>query len=168
MDCLDIPNKTIFTMEMTPIKFGPGSTDEVAYGRKRLGVKHTSIITDRGIMQLGLPDRVRTLIQEAGISADGFDEVHVEPIDHSFEAIATFVRGRDYDGFVSVGGGSCIDSAKAANLFTTYPAPLMDCVKSPLVLACLFPDRSSHWSPFPRRLQLGVKPRLRPSWMYYP
>jgi hydroxyacid-oxoacid transhydrogenase len=158
MDCLDIPNKTIFTMEMTPIKFGPGSTDEVAYGLKRLGVKHTSIITDRGIMQLGLPDRVRTLIQEAGISADGFDEVHVEPNDHSFEAIATFVRGRDYDGFVSVGGGSCIDSAKAANLFTTYPAPLMDCVKSPLVLACLFPDRSSHWSPFPRRLQLGVIP----------
>jgi len=132
MGCLDIPNETIFTMEMTPIKFGPGATDEVAYDLKRLGVKHTLIITDRGIMQLGLPDRVRTLIQEAGISADVFDEVHVEPTDHSFEAIATFVRGRDYDGFVAVGGGSSIDSAKAANLFTTYPAPLMDYVNKPI------------------------------------
>jgi alcohol dehydrogenase class IV len=63
MGCLDIPNETIFTMEMTPIKFGPGPTDEVAYDLKRLGVEHTSIITDRGIMQLGLPDRVRTLHQ---------------------------------------------------------------------------------------------------------
>src|SRR6266478_3141765 len=132
MGCLDIPNETIFTMEMTPIKFGPGATDEVAYDLKRLGVKHTLIITDRGIMQLGLADRVRTLIQEAAISADIFDEVHVEPTDQSFEAIAMFVRGRDYDGFVAVGGGSSIDSAKAANLFTTYPAPLMDYVNKPI------------------------------------
>lgn len=132
MGCLDIPNETIFTMEMTPIKFGPGATDEVAYDLKRLGVKHTLIITDRGIMQLGLADRVRTLIQEAAISADIFDEVHVEPTDQSFETIAAFVRGRDYDGFVAVGGGSSIDSAKAANLFTTYPAPLMDYVNKPI------------------------------------
>ncbi len=85
-----------------------------------------------GVMQLGLPDRVRTLIQEAAISADIFDEVHVEPTDHSFEAIVAFVRDRDYDGFVAVGGGSSIDSAKAANLFTTYPAPLMDYVNKPI------------------------------------
>ena len=38
MACLDIPNETVFTMEMTPIKFGPGSTDEVAYDLKRFGV----------------------------------------------------------------------------------------------------------------------------------
>src|SRR5260370_7010413 len=115
----DIRNETGFTVERTPIKFGPGATDEVVYDLKRLGVKHTLIITDRGIMRLGLPERVRTLIQEAGISADIFDEVHVEPTDQSFEAIATSLRGRDYHGFVAVGGGSSIDLAKAANLFTT-------------------------------------------------
>ena len=37
MGCLDIPNETVFTMEMTPIKFGPGATGEVAYDLKRLG-----------------------------------------------------------------------------------------------------------------------------------
>jgi hydroxyacid-oxoacid transhydrogenase len=132
MGCLDIPNETVFTMEMTPIKVGPGATNEVAFDLKRLGVKRALIITDRGIMKLGLPDRVRTLIQEAGISADIFDAVHVEPTDQSFEAIATFVRGSDYDGFVAIGGGSSIDSAKAANLFTTYPAPVMDYVNKPI------------------------------------
>src|SRR6184192_3137956 len=132
MGCLDIPNETIFTMEITPIKFGLGATDEVAYDLKRLGVKHALIITDHGIMKLGLPERVRTLLQEASINAEIYDEVHVEPTDQSFEAIATFVRGRDYDGFVAIGGGSSIDSAKAANLLSTYPAPVMDYINKPI------------------------------------
>jgi hydroxyacid-oxoacid transhydrogenase len=132
MGCLDIPNETVFTMEMTPIKVGAGATNEVAYDLKRLGVKHALIITDRGIMKIGLPERVHTLIQEAGIRADIFDDVHVEPTDKSFEAIATFVRGRDYDGFVAIGGGSTIDTAKAANLFTNYPASVLDYVNKPI------------------------------------
>ena len=132
MGCLDIPNETVFTMEMTPIKVGAGATNEVAYDLKRLGVKHALIITDRGIMKLGLPERVHSLIQEAGIRADIFDDVHVEPTDLSFEAVATFVRGRDYDGFVAIGGGSTIDTAKAANLFTNYPAPVLDYVNKPI------------------------------------
>ena len=132
MGCLDIPNETVFTMEITPVKVGPGATDEVAYDLKRLGVKHPLIVTDRGVMKLGLPERVRSLLQEGGLSADIFDDVHVEPTDKSFEAIATFVQGRDYDGFVAVGGGSSIDSAKAANLFTNYPAPVMDYVNKPI------------------------------------
>src|SRR2546427_7905344 len=132
MGCLDIPNETVFTMEMTPIKVGVGATDEVAYDLKRLGVRHALIVTDHGVMKLGLPERVRTLLKDAGFSADIFDDVHVEPTDQSFEAIATFVRGRDYDGFVAVGGGSSIDSAKAANLFTNYPAPVLDYVNKPI------------------------------------
>jgi hydroxyacid-oxoacid transhydrogenase len=132
MGCLDIPNESVFTMEMTPFKFGPGATNEVAYDLKRLGVKHALIITDRGIMKMNLPERVRTLLQDAGISAEIFDDVHVEPTDHSFETIARFVSGRSYDGFVAVGGGSVIDSAKAANLFTSYPAPLLDYVNKPI------------------------------------
>jgi hydroxyacid-oxoacid transhydrogenase len=132
MGCLDIPNETVFTMEMTPVKVGAGATNEVAYDLKRLGVKHTLIITDRGIMKIGLPERVHALIQEAGIRADIFDDVHVEPTDQSFEAVAAFVRGRDYDGFVAIGGGSSIDTAKAANLFTNYPAPVLDYVNKPI------------------------------------
>ncbi len=132
MACLDIPNETVFTMEMTPIKFGPGATDEVAYDLKRLGVRHVLIVTDRTIMKLGLPERVRRLLEEAGINAEIYDAVHVEPTDQSFEAIATFVKGRDYDGFVAVGGGSSIDSAKAANLLSCYPAPVMDYINKPI------------------------------------
>jgi hydroxyacid-oxoacid transhydrogenase len=132
MGCLDIPNETVFTMEMTPIKFGPGSTNEVAYDLKRLGVRHALIVTDPGIMSLGLPARVRGLLQEGGIEAEIYDHVHVEPTDRSFEEIANFAGGRSYDGFVAIGGGSSIDSAKWVNLFSTYPAPLIDYLNKPI------------------------------------
>src|SRR5579872_5644479 len=89
MGCLDIPNETIFTMEMTPIKFGPGATEEVPYDLKRLGVHRTLLVTDSGLMKLGLAERVRVLIQEAGIAVDIFDDVHIEPTDRSFEQIAS-------------------------------------------------------------------------------
>ena len=128
----EVPNETVFTMETTPLKFGPGATAEVAYDLKRLGVRRPLLVTDRGLMQTGLPDRVCRLMREADLSADLYDDVHVEPTDASWDAIASYVLGRDYDGFVALGGGSVIDSAKAANLFTTHPAPLADYLNKPI------------------------------------
>jgi len=127
-----VPNETIFTMETTPLKFGPGATAEVGYDLKRLGVKRPLLITDRGLVRTGLADRVCHVLCEADLAADLYDDVHVEPTDVSWEAIAEYVQGRDYDGFVAVGGGSVIDSAKAANLFTTYPAQLTDYLNKPI------------------------------------
>jgi hydroxyacid-oxoacid transhydrogenase len=129
---LGLPNETVFTMETTPLKFGPGATLEVAFDLRRLGVKRPLLVTDRGLMRTGLPDRVCHLLREADLAADLYDDVHVEPTDASWEAIASYVQGRDYDGFVAVGGGSVIDSAKAANLFTTYPAPLSAYLNKPI------------------------------------
>jgi alcohol dehydrogenase class IV len=129
---LDLPNETVFTMETTPLKFGVGATDEVGYDLRRLGVRRPLLVTDRGLMSIGLPDRVCHVLREAGLSPELYDEVHVEPTDASWQAIAEFVQGRDYDGFVALGGGSVIDSTKAANLFTTHPAPLTDYLNKPI------------------------------------
>jgi alcohol dehydrogenase class IV len=129
---LELPNETVFTMETTPLKFGPGATSEVGYDLKRLGVRRPLLVTDRGLMRTGLADRVCRALRDADLAADVYDDVHVEPTDTSWEAISEFVQTRDYDGFVAVGGGSVIDSAKAANLFTTYPAPLGDYLNKPI------------------------------------
>jgi len=129
---LEVPNETIFTMETTPLKFGPGATSEVGYDLQRLGVRRPLLITDRGLMRTGLADRVCRVLREADLAADLYDDVHVEPTDVSWEAISEYVRGRDYDGFVALGGGSAIDSAKAANLFTTHPAQLTDYLNKPI------------------------------------
>src|SRR5579875_3757724 len=164
MGCLDIPNETVYTMEMTPIKVGPGATNEVAYDLKRLGVRHALIVTDPGVMKIGLPERVRTLIQDAGISADIFDDVHVEPTDKSFEEISSFVHGRDYGGFVAVGGGSVIDSTKAANLFTTYPAPVLDYINKPIGKGLPVPGPLKPLIAVPTTAEPAARRRRWPYW----
>ena len=71
-------------------------------------------------------------LRTAGIDAVLFDQVRVEPTDESFlDAIAFAVDGR-FDGYVAVGGGSSIDTAKAANLYATYPAEFLAYVNPPI------------------------------------
>jgi alcohol dehydrogenase class IV len=58
--------------------------------------------------------------------------VHVEPTDESFRKAADFAKGGRFDGYVSVGGGSVIDTCKAALLYATYPAELRTYVNAPV------------------------------------
>src|SRR5688500_8816956 len=58
-------------------------------------------------------------------------EAAIEPTDASFEAAARFARDARVDGYVSLGGGSVIDTAKAANLYATHPAALRTYVNAP-------------------------------------
>ena len=61
-----------------------------------------------------------------------YDRARVEPTLDSFQDAADFALEAKVDGFVSVGGGSSIDTAKVANLITTHPAPVMDYVNPPV------------------------------------
>ncbi len=61
-----------------------------------------------------------------------FDGVRVEPTLDSLQAAADFALDAEVDGFVSVGGGSTIDTAKVADLIVTHPAPVMDYVNAPI------------------------------------
>ena len=61
-----------------------------------------------------------------------FDHVRVEPTDESFHEAIAAAQSEDFDAFVAVGGGSTIDTAKAANLYSCYPADLLDYVNAPI------------------------------------
>jgi alcohol dehydrogenase class IV len=127
-----LPTETVFVMEMSPIKFGLGATDEIAYDARRLGLGRVLVFTDRHIAELGLPERIRGLLGDEGIKAEIYDGVEVEPTDRSMEEAAAHTRGKDFDGLIAVGGGSTIDTCKAVNLLTTYPAPLLDYINKPV------------------------------------
>jgi len=132
MKGVTLPTETVFVMEASPIKFGLGAMDEIAYDVRRLGLKRVLIVTDRHIGELGLPDRVRALLEEEGIKADVYDGVEIEPTDRSMEEAAEYARQRELDGLIAVGGGSALDTCKAVNLLTTYPAPLLDYINQPV------------------------------------
>ncbi len=61
-----------------------------------------------------------------------FDRARVEPTDVSFKEAIEFAQADSFDAFVAVGGGSAIDTAKVANLYSTYPADLLDYVNAPI------------------------------------
>jgi hydroxyacid-oxoacid transhydrogenase len=132
MNGVTLPTETVFVMEMSPIKFGLGAMDEIGFDAARLGLRKALIFTDRNLAAAGLPDRVRALLEEQGIKADVYDGVEVEPSDRSMEDAAEYARTKEFDGLVAVGGGSTIDTCKAANLLTCYPAPLLDYINKPV------------------------------------
>src|SRR4051812_2346805 len=97
---------------------------------QRLGVTRALLVTDRGVLEHAA--RVRELLARAGVQVVEYDGARVEPTVASFQAAADFALDAKVDGFVSVGGGSSIDTAKTANLIITHPAPVIDYVNPPV------------------------------------
>ena len=97
-----------------------------------MGARRVMVVTDP---RLAGGDQVSVTLgslREEGVEAELFDRVQVEPTDVSFrEAIRFAVDGR-FDGYVAVGGGSSMDTAKAANLYATYPADFLTYVNAPI------------------------------------
>ncbi|MBS1696532.1 MAG: iron-containing alcohol dehydrogenase [Actinobacteria bacterium] len=125
-------NETVFTWGATPIKFGAGAVDEIGWDLSQLGAERVLIVTDPGIAATGLPQRVADAAKAGGLIVEIYDQVHVEPTDAGILAAVEFARQSQWDGFVGVGGGSSIDTAKAVNLLTTYPGDLYDYVNKPI------------------------------------
>ncbi|MCE2457638.1 MAG: iron-containing alcohol dehydrogenase [Dehalococcoidia bacterium] len=124
--------ETAFTMDTSSIKFGPGSTREVGFEIAKLGAKRVAVVTDPRMAQLQPVAVVLESLRAEGVDAVLFDDVEVEPTDESFKAAIEFAADGDFDGFISVGGGSSIDTAKAANLYSTYPADFLTYVNAPI------------------------------------
>ena len=124
--------ETVFTWGAPPLKFGVGALDEIGFDCAQLGLERVLIVTDEGVAATGIPGRAAESMQNAGLKPTVFSGAHVEPTDESFRAAAAFAGDTDWDGFVAVGGGSSIDTAKAINLLTTNPGDLMDYVNKPV------------------------------------
>ncbi|WP_047865906.1 hydroxyacid-oxoacid transhydrogenase [Rubrobacter aplysinae] len=122
----------IFTMEATPIKYGPGASEEVGWELKRLGVGRVMMVTDPGVVEAGIAGRARELIEAEGIQVEVWDRSRVEPTADSLQAAADFAREGDFDGFVAVGGGTSIDTAKVSDLISTHGGEIMDYVNPPV------------------------------------
>src|ERR687890_2781897 len=80
--------ETVFTLEATPIKFGPGAAADAGWELKRLGVRRALLVTDPGVAATGHPARVREAIEAEGIEVIVYDRARVEPTIDSFQDAA--------------------------------------------------------------------------------
>ena len=127
-----MPRETAFTMDTSSIKYGPGTTREIGGDMRRLGAKRVLVVTDARVAKLEPVSVAMDALKQAGLDAVLFDGVRVEPTDVSFQAAIDVARDGNFDGYVAVGGGSAMDTAKAANLYATYPADLLAYVNPPI------------------------------------
>jgi hydroxyacid-oxoacid transhydrogenase len=126
------PHDTAFQISASNVRFGPGVTREVGMDLRDRGARRTLVLMDPTLRDLAPGQTVKAALREAGVDFELFDRIEVEPTDCSFAgAIAVATEGR-FDSFVALGGGSTIDTAKAANLYATFPADFLDYVNAPI------------------------------------
>src|SRR5512140_487436 len=124
--------ESVFSVDISSITFGHGVLKEAGEHAKALGMSRVALFTDKRLAGLPYVAQVRDSLRAAGMDAVIYDEVKVEPTDQSFLAAAKFAAEGRFDGYVSLGGGSVIDTCKAANLYATWPADFLDYVNAPI------------------------------------
>jgi hydroxyacid-oxoacid transhydrogenase len=124
--------ETAFSMDTSSIKYGPGVTREIGWDMEEQGSHRVMVVTDANLTGSEPVAVTLEALGKHGIDAVLFDQASVEPTDISFKEAIKFAEDGNFDGFVAVGGGSSMDTAKAANLYATYPAEFMTYVNPPI------------------------------------
>lgn len=123
---------TTFEVDTSRIKYGSGALREVGAEARDLGLRRVALVTDPIVATLPFFETVRASLAAAGCDVAVYAAALVEPTNRSFEEAAAFAKDGAFDGFVSIGGGSAIDTAKAANLYSSYPDAFDAYVNAPL------------------------------------
>ncbi|KAJ2708771.1 hypothetical protein H4R19_004585 [Coemansia spiralis] len=122
-----------FEMATSTVRVGRGATQEIGMDLANLRAKRVMVFTDPNIAKLRPLKAVVESIERARVGYTVFKDVRVEPSDKSFQEAINAARKYQPDAIVAVGGGSSIDTAKAANLYTVFgDAHLLDFVNAPL------------------------------------
>ena len=125
-------HESAFSVDISSIVFGPGVLKEAGEHARALGMRRAALFTDKRVAALECVADALSSLRTAGIDVVLYDECRVEPTDASFRAATLFAAHEKFDGFISVGGGSVMDTCKAANLYASHPADFLDYVNAPI------------------------------------
>lgn len=113
----------------TVIIFGCDSIRELGRRIKELGGAKAIIVTDKGIANSGILERIKGILSEDNIEFVIFDEVEPNPLDTTVEKGTDIAIRDSCDVVIGIGGGSSMDSAKAiAMRVTNREGTLLDYV----------------------------------------
>ena len=123
---------------------GIGSIERLPEEAKALKAKKALLVTDKGVIESGVAEKVRDLLKNAGITTDTFDKVISDPDIACAEACVAMAKKGKYDLTLGVGGGSPMDIASVASVMCTNPGRIHDylgvnLVKKPGIPTILIP-----------------------------
>src|SRR5215216_5410439 len=104
------------------VYFGFGASQRIGTEAQAEGAKHVFVITDPGVVAAGLLESITRSLTVAGMAHTIYDQVIPNPDTNSVDAAAAAFRESQADLIVGVGGGSSLDTAKAARMVAGGPA----------------------------------------------
>ena len=102
--------------------FGPGARKELPGVVARLGFKKALVVTDKGLVKFGVAKMVTDVLDEAGIPYELYSEVKPNPTVTNVKMGVKAFADAGADFIVAIGGGSSMDTARAARWTLTYAA----------------------------------------------
>jgi len=124
--------ESIIRVTSSNIKYGFGATKEIGFDMKDLRATKVMVVTDRNLAEKEVVKVVIKALEDEGIETVLYRDTRIEPTDISMLEAIDFATSGKFDGFVAVGGGSSMDTAKAANLYSSYPSDLLTFVNAPI------------------------------------
>ncbi|KAI5120672.1 hypothetical protein M0805_006961 [Coniferiporia weirii] len=123
-----------FEVAASNLRFGDGVTSEVGMDLKNMNPRKVGVFTDPNVAKLlPMQTAIASLESQSDLPFEVYDRVVAEPTEDSWRDAIAWARSHDISHFLAVGGGSVMDTAKAANLFTVYKdADLMDFINAPI------------------------------------
>lgn len=111
----------------TKVMFAEGVAGDVGTEAEMLGCSRALLVTDRGVTEAGLVDRVKESLESSDVDLAGvYSDVPVNSEVDTCNAIAEMGNSEDVDLLVSVGGGSVIDTVKGANILLGVGGDLLE------------------------------------------
>ena len=110
----------------TRIDFGVGKSKKVGYELRKIGATRALVVTDPGLVEIGIANEIVDLIREKGIDVCVFSNVQPNPRDTDCIKGANLAKEKKVDVVVGLGGGSPMDAAKCIGVLMTHPGTPAD------------------------------------------
>ncbi|MDR0616575.1 MAG: iron-containing alcohol dehydrogenase [Synergistaceae bacterium] len=104
--------------------YGVGASEKIGEEMAKLGCKKVLVVYDQGVKNAGIIEPIVSSLKNAGLAVEEFGKVMSDPPDYIIDEGGEFAREKKVDGFVGVGGGSSIDTAKGINVLMNNEPPI--------------------------------------------
>jgi 4-hydroxybutyrate dehydrogenase len=108
----------------TRIEYGPGAVNDLVAIIQQAGYKKGLLVTDEGVVNVGIPEKIIHNFKAAGIHITTFSDVKSNPTDdNAYDGALAYKKSKS-EFIVGLGGGSPIDTAKVIKCLATHDGPL--------------------------------------------
>lgn len=122
-----------FELATSTVRYGHGVTQEVGLDLANMKSKFVGVFTDENLQKLPVMSKVINSLTANGINYTIYSGIEIEPTEESLKKAISFASQKTFDAFLAVGGGSAMDTAKAANLYSCHPEnDFLDFVNAPI------------------------------------